>query len=262
MIRQSPDTIAIKPDAGNIKLMGRKSQDSSNVSDYELPKAHEDWPELTATVAKRYNREYQRESFELPSEVEAMPVFQDWAAGRLQARIASPFWELATPKKNQHWLDLGCGLSFLIYPWREWDAFFHGQEISTVAQEAIKSRGPQLNSKLFKGVELGAAHQIEYGDQQFDGVVATGWSCYYPLAYWQAVMAAVKKVLKPGGVFLFDVVDPDTELAENWAILETYLGTEVLLTPLAEWKETIAQAGGKLTKTSQGELFQLFKVQF
>ena len=75
-------------------------------------------------------------------------------------------------------------------------------------------------------------------------------------------MAAVKKVLKPGGVFLFDVVDPDTELAENWAILETYLGTEVLLTPLTEWNTLITQSGGKLTKTAQGELFQLFKVQF
>ncbi len=245
--------------------MGRKLPDSSpsfSSSDYQLPKAQVDWQTITDAVAKRYNREYQRESFELPSEVEAMPVFQDWAAGRLQARIASPFWELATPKKNQHWLDLGCGLSFLIYPWRDWDAFFHGQEISTVAQEAIKSRGPQLNSKLFKGVALGAAHQLDYGDQQFDGVVATGWSCYYPLEYWQYVMQAVKKVLKPGGIFLFDVVDPDQELTENWAILETYLGTEVLLTPLSEWKDLIAKAGGKLAKTQEGELFQLLKVHF
>jgi cyclopropane fatty-acyl-phospholipid synthase-like methyltransferase len=244
--------------------MGRKLPDSSqfSVSDYQLPKPQVDWQTITDAVAQRYNREYQRESFELPSEVEAMPVFQDWAAGRLQARIASPFWELATPKKNQHWLDLGCGLSFLIYPWRDWDAFFHGQEISTVAQEAIKSRGPQLNSKLFKGVALGAAHQLDYGAQQFDGVVATGWSCYYPLEYWQSVMQSVKKILKPGGVFLFDVVDPNQELTENWAILETYLGTEVLLTSLSEWKDLIAQVGGKLAKTQEGELFQLMKVQF
>jgi cyclopropane fatty-acyl-phospholipid synthase-like methyltransferase len=237
-------------------------QKKYNPSDYELPQPEPDWQALTATVAQRYNREYQREAFELPPEVEAMPVFQDWTAGRLQARIASPFWELATPKKNQHWLDLGCGLSFLIYPWRDWDAFFHGQEISMVAQEAIKSRGPQLNSKLFKGVTLSPAHQLDYGEQLFDGVVATGWSCYYPLEYWREVMLAVKKVLKPSGVFLFDVVNPDQELTENWAILETYLGTEVLLTALGDWKTLITQVGGKLVKTSEGELFQLLKVQF
>jgi SAM-dependent methyltransferase len=229
---------------------------------YELPKVSYDWQALTNTVAIRYNREYQREAFDLPAEVEAMPVFQDWAAGRLQARIATSFWQLTTPKKNQHWLDMGCGLSFLIYPWRDWDAFFYGQEISTFAQEALKSRGPQLNSKLFKGVALGAAHQLNYAAQQFDGIVATGWSCYYPLDYWELVLSEVKRSLKPNGVFIFDAVDPDKELAENWAILETYLGAEVLLPSLSEWQAVVREAGGKIAKTGDGELFQSFLVRF
>ncbi|MGB8701999.1 MAG: class I SAM-dependent methyltransferase [Thermosynechococcaceae cyanobacterium] len=245
--------------------MGRKSQDASPPSaaqGYDLPRPHDDGQALTLPVAQRYNREYQRDAFDLPPEVEAMSVFQDWTAGKLQARIASPFWELIAPKKNQHWLDLGCGFSFLIYPWRDWDAFFHGQEISNVAQEAVKSRGPQLNSKLFKGVILEAAHRIQSEAQQFDGVVATGWSCYYPLNYWQTVVAEVKRVLKPGGVFLFDAVDPDQELAENWAILETYLGAEVFLPTLADWANLIAQSGGKIIKTADGELFRMMQVRF
>jgi SAM-dependent methyltransferase len=229
---------------------------------YELPTVSHDWQALTTAVAHRYNREYKRESFDLPAEVEAMPVFQDWAAGRLQARIASPFWQVATPKKNQHWLDIGCGLSFLIYPWRDWDAFFYGQEISVFAQEALRSRGPQLNSKLFKGVELGAAHQLGFAAQQFDGIVATGWSCYYPLEYWDLVLAEVKRSLKPGGVFIFDAVDPDKELAENWAILETYLGAEVLLPTLSDWKAAVRKAGGTIAKTADGELFHTFLVKF
>lgn len=229
---------------------------------YELPKVSYDWQTLVNTVAVRYNREYQREAFELPPEVEAMPVFQDWAAGRLQARIATSFWQMAMPKKNQHWLDIGCGLSFLVYPWRDWDAFFYGQEVSTFAQEALKSRGPQLNSKLFKGVELGAAHQLNYVNQQFDGIVATGWSCYYPLAYWELVLTQVKRLLKPNGVFIFDAVDPDKELAENWSILETYLGAEVMLPSLAEWKVLVREAGGTVAKTGDGELFQSFLVRF
>jgi SAM-dependent methyltransferase len=239
-----------------------KSPHSSDTPGYKLPDSHQDWESIVNAIAARYNKEYRRDVFELPPEVEEMPIFREWATGSLQNRIASPFWEVSCPKKNQHWLDLGCGLSFLIYPWREWGAFFHGLEISSVARDAINSRGPQLNSKLFKGVRAGAAHGRQYDNAQFDGIVATGWSCYYPLDYWQLVLAEVKRILKPDGVFIFDAIDPESELAEDWAILETYLGAEVLLTPLKDWKNLIREVGGKITKTSERELFHIFKVQF
>lgn len=223
----------------------------------------EDWQTQIAKVGDRYNREYRREAFTLPPEIEAMPIFHDWAAGTLQAKIASPFWQLIKPQKNQHCLDIGCGLSFLIYPcWREWNVYFHGQEISSVAQEALNSRGSQLNSKLFKRVELSPAHQLRYEDNQFDWAIATGLSCYYPPDYWAAVFTEVKRVLKPNGQFIFDVVDPDLPLAENWAILETYLGAEVFLEPLSTWQKLIQTAGGKISSTLSGELFQVYKVSF
>jgi SAM-dependent methyltransferase len=239
-----------------------KSPQSSNLPGYNLPDSQQDWESMVNAIAARYNKEYRRDAFELPAEVEEMQIFREWATGSLQNRIASKFWELNCPKKNQHWLDLGCGLSFLIYPWRDWGAFFHGLEVSSIARDAINSRGPQLNSKLFKGVELGAAHGRRYEDGQFDGVVATGWSCYYPLDYWQLVLAEVKRILKPDGILIVDAIDPDSELAEDWAILETYLGAEVFLTPLADWKKLISQAGGKVVKTFEGELFQMLKVKF
>lgn len=191
-----------------------------------------------------------------------MPIFREWASGALSAKTASPFWEIAKPKKGQRCLDIGCGVSFLIYPWRDWQALFYGQEISVVAKDTLNSRGPQLNSKLFKGVQLGPAHQLPYEADQFDLVIATGVSCYYPLEYWQAVMTEVKRVLKPEGSFVFDVIDPDAELAENWAILETYLGAEVFLEPLADWQKMIQSAPAKITKKKSGELFQLYRVQF
>ncbi|MBW4578959.1 MAG: methyltransferase domain-containing protein [Tildeniella nuda ZEHNDER 1965/U140] len=222
----------------------------------------QDWQSQIAAVTLRFNREYRGEAFDLPEEVEAMPIFRDRASGALQSKLASPFWELAQPKKNQHCLDLGCGVSFLIYPWRDWEALFYGQEISHAARDSLNARGPQLNSKLFKGVALGAAHQLEYEANQFDLAIATGFSCYYPLDYWAAVLTEVKRVLKPGGVFVFDVLDPETPLAENWAILEMYLGTEVFLEPIADWKKLIQSSGGKIVKTLPGEVFQLFKVQF
>jgi SAM-dependent methyltransferase len=226
------------------------------------PGASEDWQTAIDNTTQRFNREYRQENFALPAEVEAMSIFEQWQEGTLQNRIASQFWELKTPKKKEAWLDIGCGLSFLIYPWSQWEAFFYGQEVSTAAREILMSRGPQLNSKLFRGVKLGAAHRLAYENSQFDGVIATGWSCYYPLDYWKRVLAEVKRVLKPKGSFIFDVIDPESPLAEDWAILETYFGAEVLLTPLSEWHRLVRQAGGKIVKSSSGELFGSWQVSF
>ena len=213
-------------------------------------------------VAQRFDQEYRGESFELPDEVEEMAVFREWVAGRLTPRITSKFWELAKPKKGQRCLDLGCGLSFLIYPWKEWQATFVGQDISKVAQAALNQRGPQLDSKLFKGVQLSPAHKLDYPPNSFDLVIATGVSCYYPLDYWEQVMTAVKPCLKPGGSFVFDVVNPEQELAENWAILETYLGADVELVDLKQWRALIKKMGAKLAKQSGGEVFQMYRVQW
>lgn len=237
-----------------------KSERGSSGLDFLLEA--DQWQPQLLEVTARYNREYRQTAVELPPEVEAMPVFQEWNKGQLQMRIASPFWEMTKPRKNEHWLDLGCGLSFLVYPWRDWNAYFYGQELSPVVREAMNQRGPQMNSKLFRGVELGPAHRIRQEDHQFDGVVATGFSCYYPTEYWREVLTDIKRVLKPTGTLVMDVISPDCELAENWAILETYLGAEVVLESLAAWPDLIKSVGGKITKTQTGELFTLYRVKF
>lgn len=221
------------------------------------------WGERLDAVARRYDREYRGETVKVPEAVEALPVFQDWVAGRLSTRIASPFWEVALPKKQQSCLDLGCGGSFLFYPWREWNARFYGQDISPVICQMVNARGSQLNSKLFKGMKQAPAHLLDaYEPAQFDLAIATGVSCYYDWNYWDLVLSAVKKVLKPGSSFVFDVIDPDQPLAEDWAILEMYLGAEVELLPLSDWKRQLKSAGVKIQKEKAGELFYLFKVTF
>lgn len=70
------------------------------------------WQATRAQIAERFNQQYRGEAFKLPPEVEAMPIFRDWAAGTLSTKIASPFWKTAQPQKNQHCLDIGCGVSF------------------------------------------------------------------------------------------------------------------------------------------------------
>ncbi|GAB4542190.1 MAG: class I SAM-dependent methyltransferase [Pleurocapsa sp.] len=221
-----------------------------------------DWQTAMENTTQRFEREYRQENLALPAEVEEMAIFEQWKKGSLQNRINSKFWELKKPKKKQAWLDIGCGLSFLIYPWYEWETFFSGQEVSKTSRDILMSRGPQLNSKLFRGVKLGGGHLLGYENNQFDGVVATGWSCYYPLNYWEQVIAEVQRVLKPGGCFIFDVINPESPLAEDWAILETYLGAEVFLTPLTQWRSLVSQTGGKIVKTSSGELFDSWLVSF
>ena len=213
-------------------------------------------------VATRFNRQYRGEALELPEDIKTLPIYRDWVTGNLDAKIASPFWEIQQPQKNQRCLDIGCGVSFLIYPWREWGAFFSGQDISSVARDALISRGPQLNSKLFKGVELGTARQLRYDDAQFDLAIATGWSCYYSLDYWQDAIKEVKRVLKTHSSLVFDVLNPEKPLALDWAVLETELGAEVFLEPLADWEKLIKSAGGKINKQLSGELFELYKVTF
>ncbi|MEO0539503.1 MAG: class I SAM-dependent methyltransferase [Cyanobacteria bacterium P01_A01_bin.105] len=220
------------------------------------------WQLQLQAVTQRFNQEYRGEAFDVPDDVQEMPVFREWVSGSLTARIATPFWELVKFKKKQRCLDIGCGLSFLVYPWKEWQAFFYGQDTSQVAQAGMNQRGPQLDSKLFKGVTLGPAHLLDYEPGMFDVAIATGLSCYYDLAYWDTVIAAVKKCLKPDGVFVFDVVDPDQPTAENWAILETFLGAEVQLTPLTQWRELIRSTGGTVTKQRSGEVFHAYRVQW
>jgi ubiquinone/menaquinone biosynthesis C-methylase UbiE len=109
---------------------------------------------------------------------------------------------------------------------------------------------------------LGAAHHLNYSANQFDLAIATGFSCYFPLEYWTAVLAEVQRVLKPDGEFVFDILNPEQSLSEDWAVLETYLGAEVFLEPVSEWEKTLKAAGAKVVTRQMGELFGLYKIRF
>ena len=78
----------------------RKEQNISSPQS-RLPVANEDWKTALENTTKRFEREYRQEDFDLPSEVEDIPIFEEWKTGSLQNRISSKFWELKTPKKKQ-----------------------------------------------------------------------------------------------------------------------------------------------------------------
>jgi len=75
-------------------------------------------------------------------------------------------------------------------------------------------------------------------------------------------MGEVKRVLKPEGNMVFDVLNPEAPLAEDWAILETYRAGEVFLETIEDWEKLIKNAGAKIVKKQSGELFQMYKVKY
>ena len=109
---------------------------------------------------------------------------------------------------------------------------------------------------------MAPAHRLDYEENFFDLAISTGVSCYYGLDYWDTVLSQVKRVLKPGGVFVFDVINPELPLAENWAILETYLGAEVYLEEVSAWSKLIKAVGARVVSTRENELFRLLKVKW
>jgi len=49
-------------------------------------------------MAYRFNWRCWGDAFSLPSEVEEMPIFQDWTSRAQAAKATSAFWEVVKPK--------------------------------------------------------------------------------------------------------------------------------------------------------------------
>jgi len=64
----------------------------------KVPVVINKWQATLTQVAYRFNR-YRGEAFELPAEVEAMPIFRG-GLRTLTAKIASPFWKSLNPKRT------------------------------------------------------------------------------------------------------------------------------------------------------------------
>ncbi|MEM9534451.1 MAG: class I SAM-dependent methyltransferase [Cyanobacteria bacterium P01_A01_bin.3] len=219
-----------------------------------------EWAAITDPLAKRFDRDVEvqlgQAKWELSDDIQSTQFWQACQLEGLDSRLGVPFHELRQPKKKENCLDIGCGVSFLIYPWGHWGAYFHGHELSPKTVQFIQSRGPQLNSKLFKEMTKGVAHNLSlYDDQQFQLAIATGMFYYYPPDYFTAVWSQLLRVMQPKSTLIMDIVDPESEWADEWGLLELEKGGEPEFSPLLDWEQTFKQHGIKMKKRAAGELF-------
>ncbi len=222
-----------------------------------------DWnPTLQAlTEYRERDLDARKQITRLPDEVQALPFWREILAGKLADRLGTPFYQVYKPQKNERCLYIGCGPSFLTDPWVEWGALFWGLDLNTAMVRAVKTRAPQLNSKLFKDIQQGSPHDLDrYPDANFDLVIAAGFSYFLPPAYNDLVISAIKRILKPGGKLLWEVADPESPWFEDWSIGQMYLGLEASALPLDEWKQLLTECG-TVKAQDGGELFRTFLVE-
>ena len=86
--------------------MSKKRENSFGGENFDLSsfqatnaERQDKWQIMLRMVAHRFNRHYQGETFDLPPEVKAMPIFREWSAGLLPGKITSYFWEIAQGKR-------------------------------------------------------------------------------------------------------------------------------------------------------------------
>lgn len=226
----------------------------------DIPQQGDPWSSYLVPVTERFNREagiqLGEADWEFPTDLQKLAFFQACKHDHLLDRLGVPFHQIRTPKKRENCLDLGCGVSFFIYPWTSWDAHFYGHELSDRIVKFIQSRGPQLNSKLLKSIRQGGAHRLDpYEGQFFDLVIATGFFYYYPLDYFTEMWTGLRRVLKPKGEVILDLVRMDSPWLDEWGLIELFKGSEPLLTPAETWLSTIKNLGGKVIRQMDGELF-------
>lgn len=222
-----------------------------------------EWTERLQALKEHLEREHTARSSltGLPDEVQALPFWRE-VSGKLGERLGVPFWTLYRPNKHERCLYIGCGPSFLTDPWVEWEAYFYGLDLRPSLVQAVRSRAPQLNGKLFKSLEQGAPHDLgRYPEGAFDLVIVAGFSPYFPIAYSEQVLDEIGRVLKAGGNLLWEVVDPDARWFEDWSIGQMYRGLEVYDTTPVEWQALLATRG-TIKKELAGELFRFYLVQW
>lgn len=113
------------------------------------------------------------------------------------------------PLAGAHVLDLGCGEGYVARLAAEAGAAsVTGIDVSVEMVARARAAVPIQSACRFRFEAGNAAEVSDYGRASFDRVMAVFLFNYLTRAETGAVMAAVRKVMTPGGVFVFTVPHP------------------------------------------------------
>lgn len=104
---------------------------------------------------------------------------------------------------NKTVLDLGCAGGFMAEALTNKGATVTGIDPAAQAIAAADARAQQMGQAI--QYDVGVGEQLPYADAQFDAVVCV--DVLEHVADLPKVLAEVARVLKPGGVFLYDTIN-------------------------------------------------------
>lgn len=135
-----------------------------------------------------------------------------WIRGQpssLSDFTARPFiLEMCEPVAQQQILDLGCGEGYCSRELSRRDAaYVYGIDLSESMIAAARLQETEDNLGI--NYEVGCATNLsQFGDRQFDLVVAVFLFNYLTTSQTQQCMTEIARVLRPGGRFIFSVPHP------------------------------------------------------
>lgn len=113
------------------------------------------------------------------------------------------FFEKFTAWQGRDVLDLGCAGGFMAEAMAEKGARVTGIDPAAMAIDAARTHAEASGHEIRYDVGVGEA--LPYPDQSFDRVVCV--DVLEHVSDLDAVLAEVKRVLRPGGLFLFDTIN-------------------------------------------------------
>jgi ubiquinone/menaquinone biosynthesis C-methylase UbiE len=120
-------------------------------------------------------------------------------------------------------LDFGCGTGVFsrIIKIKEPDAFVFGIDPDSKALEIAKKKTLQQNLKI--DYLIGGAQKIPFSDNKFDLVTSTLVFHHLPTELKKEALKEIKRVLKPGGVFILtDLGKPKSKIWTFMSLFTVY----------------------------------------
>jgi len=106
-----------------------------------------------------------------------------------------------------HVLDVGCGGGFTSEYLAKMGAVVHGIDISPKLIETAKKHAYSMSLKI--EYKQGAGESLPYEDNRFDVVICV--DVLEHVSDLRKVISEIQRVLKPGGLFLFDTINKTEE---------------------------------------------------